>query len=97
MKAQSARKSQTARQASLFSCSGPACKHLFTAFYFIIALSPEIDRGVSKLVLEMLRARGSLRVRAVALGLFSAVFPLLCVAASGANQLPPNGQKQEVS
>jgi len=63
MKAQST----SARLALLFSCLGHAYMHLFTAFYFVIALSLEADWGVPNHELVTLWALGSLLVGLAAL------------------------------
>ncbi|MGD1878201.1 MAG: MFS transporter [Kiloniellaceae bacterium] len=60
-------KAQSARLALLFSCLGHAYMHLFTAFYFVIALSLESDWGVPNHELVKLRALGSLLVGLAAL------------------------------
>src|SRR3546814_7985453 len=39
-------KAHSARLALFFSCLGHAYMHLFTAFYFVIALSLEADWGI---------------------------------------------------
>lgn len=41
-----AMKALSARLALAFACVGYTCMHHFTAFYFIIALSLEADRGI---------------------------------------------------
>lgn len=60
-------KAQSARLALLFSCLGHAYMHLFTAFYFVIALSLEADWGVPNHELVKLWALGSLLVGLAAL------------------------------
>ncbi len=60
-------KAQSARVALLFSCLGHAYMHLFTAFYFVIALSLEIDWGLPNHELVKLWALGSLLVGIAAL------------------------------
>lgn len=60
-------KAQSARLALLFSCLGHAYMHLFTAFYFVIALSLESDWGVPNHELVKLWALGSLLVGLAAL------------------------------
>ena len=60
-------KAQSARLALLFSCLGHAYMHLFTAFYFVIALSLEADWGVPNHELVKLWALGSLLVGFAAL------------------------------
>jgi len=60
-------KAQSARLALLFSCLGHAYMHLFTAFYFVIALSLEADWGIPNHELVKLWALGSLLVGLAAL------------------------------
>ena len=60
-------KAQSARVALLFSCLGHAYMHLFTAFYFVIALSLEIDWGLPNHELVKLWALGSFLVGIAAL------------------------------
>jgi len=60
-------KAQSARVALLFSCLGHAYMHLFTAFYFVIALSLEIDWGLPNHELLKLWALGSFLVGIAAL------------------------------
>lgn len=60
-------KAESARLALLFSCLGHAYMHLFTAFYFVIALSLEADWGVPNYELVKLWALGSLLVGLAAL------------------------------
>ena len=60
-------KAHSARLALLFSCLGHAYMHLFTAFYFVIALSLEADWGVPNHELVKLWALGSLLVGVAAL------------------------------
>jgi MFS family permease len=62
-----AMKAQSARLALLFSCLGHAYMHLFTAFYFVIALSLEADWGIPNHELVKLWALGSLLVGLAAL------------------------------
>jgi len=60
-------KAGSARLALLFSCLGHAYMHLFTAFYFVIALSLEADWGIPNHELVKLWAVGSLLVGLAAL------------------------------
>ena len=60
-------KAPSARLALLFSCLGHAYMHLFTAFYFVIALSLEADWGIPNHELIKLWALGSLLVGLAAL------------------------------
>ena len=60
-------KAPSARLALLFSCLGHAYMHLFTAFYFVIALSLEADWGLPNHELIKLWALGSLLVGLAAL------------------------------
>ncbi len=60
-------KAQSARVALLFSCLGHAYMHLFTAFYFVIALSLEVDWGLPNHELVKLWALGSFLVGIAAL------------------------------
>lgn len=60
-------KDNSARLALLFSCLGHAYMHLFTAFYFVIALSLEAEWGVPNHELVKLWALGSLLVGLAAL------------------------------
>lgn len=60
-------KAPSARLALLFSCLGHAYMHLFTAFYFVIALSLEADWGIPNHELIKLWAVGSLLVGLAAL------------------------------
>ena len=57
----------SARLALVFSCLGHAYMHLFTAFYFVIALSLEADWGIPNHELVKLWAVGSLLVGLAAL------------------------------
>ena len=57
----------SARLALTFSCLGHAYMHLFTAFYFVIALSLEADWGIPNHELVKLWALGSLLVGLAAL------------------------------
>ena len=61
------KKPQSARLALTFSCLGHAYMHLFTAFYFVIALSLEADWGIPNYELVKLWALGSLLVGLAAL------------------------------
>ncbi|NIA67061.1 MFS transporter [Pelagibius litoralis] len=60
-------KAGSARLALLFSCLGHAYMHLFTAFYFVIALSLEAEWGIPNHELLKLWALGSLLVGLAAL------------------------------
>ncbi|GAB4374322.1 MAG: MFS transporter [Kiloniellaceae bacterium] len=60
-------KAQSARLALLFSCLGHAYMHLFTAFYFVIALSLESAWNIPNHELIKLWALGSLLVGLAAL------------------------------
>lgn len=60
-------KASSARLALLFSCLGHAYMHLFTAFYFVIALSLEAEWGLPNHELIKLWALGSLLVGLAAL------------------------------
>ena len=60
-------KAQSARLALLFSCLGHAYMHLFTAFYFVIALSLESAWNIPNHELVKLWALGSLLVGLAAL------------------------------
>lgn len=60
-------KADSARLALLFSCLGHAYMHLFTAFYFVIALSLEAEWGIPNHELVKLWALGSLLVGLAAL------------------------------
>src|SRR3546814_5060575 len=60
-------KAHSARLALFFSCLGHAYMHLFTAFYFVIALSLEADWGIPNHELVKLWALGSLLVGLAAL------------------------------
>jgi len=60
-------KAPSARLALLFSCLGHAYMHLFTAFYFVIALSLEATWGIPNHELIKLWALGSLLVGLAAL------------------------------
>ncbi|WP_422366506.1 MFS transporter [Pelagibius sp.] len=60
-------KAGSAQLALSFSCLGHAYMHLFTAFYFVIALSLEIDWGIPNHELIKLWALGSLLVGLAAL------------------------------
>lgn len=62
-----AMKALSARLALLFSCLGHAYMHLFTAFYFVIALSLESEWGIPNHELVKLWALGSLLVGLAAL------------------------------
>src|SRR3546814_16692278 len=60
-------KAHSARLALLFSCLGHAYMHLFTAFYFVIALSLESAWQIPNHELVKLWALGSLLVGLAAL------------------------------
>ena len=62
-----AKDAPSGRLALAFSCLGHAYMHLFTAFYFVIALSLEVDWGVPNHELIKLWALGSLLVGLAAL------------------------------
>jgi hypothetical protein len=78
MKAQSARKSQSARQALWFSCIGPAYTHLLTASCFVIVLSLESSRISPSPDLGMLCALGSLLLWHTAVGSLRAISTPAC-------------------